>query len=85
MKQKYDAQIDQMRLEANYQEKLRDAQMKFQESTDSLTYDYNKLKTDTDLKYTELELKYKLDIPGQGMDLGGMSNQELITIINGGK
>lgn len=85
MKQKYDAQIDQMRLEANYQEKLRDAQMKFQESTDSLTYDYNKLKTDTDLKYTELELKYKLDIPGQGMDMSGMSNQELITIINGGQ
>jgi hypothetical protein len=85
MKQKYDAQIDQMRLEANYQDKLRDAQMKFRESTDSLTYDYNKLKTDTDLKYTELELKYKLDIPGQGMDMGDKSNQELITIINGGK
>lgn len=69
MQQKFNAQLETMKLEADYQEKLRDAQLKYEQDTKNNQQKTNELVANLEFKYTELELKYNTDIVGKGQGL----------------
>lgn len=84
MEQKFDAQLETMKMEADFNEKLRNAKLKFEQDTKQNQQKANELVANLEYKYTELELKYRTDIPGKGMEdnpqLKGMTDETLLSI-----
>lgn len=66
MEQKFEAQLEQMKMQTNYDEKLRDAQLKFEKDTKDAQLKTAELVANLEFKYSELELKYNTDIPSKG-------------------
>ena len=67
--QKFEAQIELMKMETSFNEKLRDAKLKFEQDTKDNQLKTNTLVANLEYKYTELELKYNTDIVGKGQGL----------------
>jgi hypothetical protein len=56
-----------MELEQEFNEKLRTAQLKFEQDNKENQRKNAELVAKLELEYTKLELQYNTDIPGQGM------------------
>ena len=67
LEQKFDAQVKTMELEAEFNEKLRTAQLKFEQDNKENQRKNAELVAKLELEYTKLELQYNTDIPDQGM------------------
>ena len=69
LKQKFEAQVTEMEMQADFNEKLRDAQLKYEKDTKDAQLKTAELVANLEYKYTELELKYNTDIVGKGQGL----------------
>ena len=66
MKQKFNAQLEQMRMQQDFNDKLADALQERDSQMRELQFKYDQLATNTKFDYTKLEVENSTDVPGEG-------------------
>lgn len=68
MEQKYDAQLDTMKMQAKYQKEVADALQSRDSQLRELQYKYDQLMVNKRFDYDKLQAEQKVDIKGEGSD-----------------
>lgn len=68
LKQKFQAQIEQMKMQQEFNNKLRDGLAERDQTIADLQFKYTELNSKQTFDYTKLEVENQVDIPGEGAD-----------------
>jgi len=86
LRQKQEAELETLKMQQNYSEKLRDAELKFNKEARDMQFKYDQLLVKSEYDYTALAAKEGnslAEIQKIQDGLAGKSDQELLAIVAG--